>query len=400
MNSMEETTGGGSLAGLPLSPAGILFAALLALCTPLVLALARRRVVAQPLGAHLAEERRVVAHVLASPGTYVYVHQLRSEHFVDAHLGAIWACITEANDGISLPETSSDDDTAYEILSNLERSVPADLAAKVGEHLTRNGDTVTAATLRSLLDDAPDGAAAPSPKELVREASKIYNAGIDRAEYAGSARIERTGDQQRPLRRVASRTSPLRAVISAGILATGGYVAERVSSLEATGAARVAIAAALVLLTVGSVIWTLVDLETMYVDTKSFYALAGASWSAVLLAAVLADTLARAVTGLLVVGGIVVFIETVNQVYRRIRGRDGMGMGDYLLVLATIGVPVGITGDLLLGQVILIASLLAGIAGWAFTRLTRPGFSRETPYAFGPYLASGWLLGLLVWGVR
>lgn len=399
MNSLEETTGSGAVAGLPLSPAGVLLAALLALCTPLVLALARRRVVSQPLEAHLAEERRVVAHVLASPGTYVYVHQLRAEHFVDTHLGTIWALIAETNSGVVVPETPSDEDAAYAILAELESSVPADLAAKVGERLTQNADTATAATLRSLLDDAPAGAALPR-KELVSEASKIYNAGVDRAEYAGSARIERTGDQRRPLRRVASRTSPLRAVISAGILAVGGYLAERVASHEATGAARVAIAAALVLLAVGSVIWTLVDLETMYVDTKSFYALAGASWSAVLLAAVLADTLARAVTGLLVVGGIVVFIETVNQVYRRIRGRDGMGMGDYLLVLATIGVPVGITGDLLLGQVILIASLLAGIAGWAFTRLTRPGFSRETPYAFGPYLASGWLLGLLVWGVR
>jgi len=399
MSSLEETNGSGTLAGLPLSPTGVLLASLLVLCTPLVLALARRRVVAQPLEAHLTEERRIVAHVLASPGMYVYVHQLRAEHFVDTHLGTLWDLITEVSSGVVIPETPSDEDAAYEILAELEGSVPVDLAAKVGERLAQNADTATAGTLRSLLDDVTTDTTLPR-KELVSEASKVYNAGVDRAEYAGSARIERTGDPSSPLRRVASRTSPLRAAISVGILAVGGYLAERVSSQEATGAARVAIATALVLLTVGSVIWTLVDLETMYVDTKSFYALAGASWSAVLLAAVLADTLARSVTGLLVVGGIVVLIETVNQVYRRIRGRDGMGMGDYLLVLATIGVPVGITGDLLLGQIILIASLLAGITGWAFTRLTRPGFSRETPYAFGPYLASGWLLGLLVWGVR
>jgi len=398
MNTLEETTGTGTLAGLPLSPAGILLAVLLALCTPLVLALARRRVTAQPLEAHPVEERRVVAHVLASPGRYVYVHQLREEHFVDTELGTIWSLIAEENAVILVPETPRDERAAYELLATLESSVPTDLAARISERLVRSGNTATAALLRELLDSATGGDEL-SREELVAHASKIYNAGVDRGEYAGSARIERTGDPGRPLRRIASRTSPLRAAISVVVLATGGYVAERLASQEADGAARVAIAVAVSLLTIGSVIWTLVDLETMYVDTMSFYALAGASWTGVLLAALLQGTVSRALTGLLVVGGIVGFIEVVNQVYRRIRGRDGMGMGDYLLVLATIGVPVGITGNLLLGQVILIASLLAGIVGWAFTRLTRPGFTRETPYAFGPYLACGWLLGLAVWMV-
>lgn len=398
MNTLEKTTGTGTLAGLPLSPAGVLLAVLLALCTPLVLALARRRVVAQPLEMHLVEERRVVAHVLAVPGRYVYVHQLREEHFVDTELGTIWSLIAEENAGILVPETPRDERAAYELLATLESSVPADLATRISERLVRSGNTATAALLHELLDSATGGDEL-SREELVAHASKIYNAGVDRGEYAGSARIERTGDPGRPLRRIASRTSPLRAAISVVILAAGGYIGERLAVQEAEGAARVAIAVAVSLLTIGSVIWTLVDLETMYVDTVSFYALAGASWTGVLLAALLQGTMGRALTGLLVVGGIVGFIEVVNQVYRRIRGRDGMGMGDYLLVLATIGVPVGITGNLLLGQAILIASLLAGIVGWGFTRLTRPGFTRETPYAFGPYLACGWLLGLTVWMV-
>jgi prepilin signal peptidase PulO-like enzyme (type II secretory pathway) len=399
INTLEETTGTGTLVGLTVSPIGVTLAALLALCTPLVLALARRRVVAQPLDVHLAEERRVVTNVLSRPGRYVYVHQLRAEHFVDTNLGTIWSLIAEVNAGVVVPTTPADERAAYELLATIESSVPTDLAAQVDERLAQSGNTTTSAALRALLDDAPDDAVPLSRKELVTDASKIYNAGVDRSEYAGSARIERTGDPLRPLRRIASHTSPLRTAISVAILAAGGYFAERLADQEAEGAAKVAIAAAISLLTIGSVIWTLVDLETMYVDTASFYILAGASWTGVLLAALLQGTLGRALIGLLGVGGIVGFIEVVNQVYRRVRGRDGMGMGDYLLALATIGVPVGITGNLLLGQVILITSLLAGIIGWGFTRLTRPGFTRETPYAFGPYLSCGWLIGVLVWMV-
>lgn len=398
-NTLGMTPGGADVLGVgfPVSMGGFLLAAVLALCTPLVIAVARRRVIAQPLDVHLAEERRVVAHVLNSPGRYVYVHQLHAEHFVDTDLGAIWSRIAGASAGIALPEAPSDERAAYALLETVEAAIPHDLARRVADGLEHDGNVAATAVLQELL--TPTGEETLSREDLVASASKIYNAGVDRGEYAGSARIERTGDPSRPLRRVASRTSPLRTTITFLLLAVGGYVAERIAVREAEGAARVVIAAAIALLTIGSVIWTLVDLETMYVDTASFYVLAGISWAGVFLAALLQDTLVRALTGLLVVGGIVGFIEVVNQVYRRIRGRDGMGMGDYLLVLATIGVPVGITGSLFLGQVILIVSLLAGIVGWVFTRLTRPGFTRETPYAFGPYLACGWLLGTLAWMV-
>lgn len=396
---LNATTSGPTVvAGFAISPVGLLLALFLALCTPLVLAVARRRVVAQPLEAHLDEERRVVAHVLAAPGTYVYVHQLRPEHFVDTALGEIWSIIVAESGGVEIPETPPDARRAYAILEALEHAVPADLAERVTARLGDDDHATTLAVLRSLHSDRDaDHRGTTTREDLVAIAGKVYNAGVDRDEYAGSARIERTGDPDRPLRRIASRTSPLRTAIAVILLALGGYVAERIAEGEATGGAQVAIAVAVCLLTVGSVIWTLVDLETMYVDMASFAVLAGTSWAAVLVAALLQGTLGRAVTGLLVVGGIVGFIEVVNQFYRRVRGRDGMGMGDYLLVLATIGVPVGVTGSLFLGQVVLIVSLLAGIVGWVFTRMTRPGFTRETPYAFGPYLACGWILGVVLW---
>ena len=53
----------------------------------------------------------------------------------------------------------------------------------------------------------------------------------------------------------------------------------------------------------------------------------------------------------------------------------------------------------MLGQWILILSLLLGVIGWLVKRLTIAGFTRESPYAFGPYLATGWMAGVLIWAV-
>ena len=397
------TPGEGTLAaGLTITTGGLVLAFLLALVTPLVALVARKRVVAQPLEHHPDAERRIVEAVISSPSLYVYVHQLRGGHFVDEDLGAIWSSISEHNRNVAIPSVPSDEKAAYELLETIGANVPQDLRAHL-EHLVIDGALASpvAERLAGLLTGAePAGAwTGIARDELVEIASLVYNAGVDRHEYAGSARIERTGNRERPLRRVPSRLTPVRTLITSGLLAAGGLVAGSVAATGDGTAAQVAIAVALTLLTIGSVLWTLVDLETMYVDMPSFHVLAGASWLGTLIAAWLQGTLGQAVTGLLVVAGIVLFIEVVNQAYRRIRGRHGMGMGDYLLVLATIGVPVALTGSLMLGQVILIVSLLAGIVGWVFTRLTRPGFTRETPYAFGPYLASGWILGLLLWGV-
>lgn len=386
--------------GLPASTSGLVLAVVLALCAPLVLAVARRRVVAQPLAFHLDEERRVLRAVLADPGAYVYIHQLESRHFVDERLGEIWERIAAHNSGVAIPEVPRDENAAYRILGETAERIPGDLVSHLTVCTTDGRLSPGAAGELTALAAESE---ALDREELVAQASRVYNAGTDRHEYAGSARIERTQDPLRPLRRVASAVSPLRVGVTVLLLALGGYVAGAAADAVATAAtprgATAAIAAALVVLTIGSVIWTLVDLETMYIDLPSFHLLAGISWFFALLGAWLDGSLFSALTGLVAVVAVVGFIELVNQVYKRVRGRHGMGMGDYLLIVATIGVPVAVTGSPMLGQVILIVSLLAGIVGWIASRITRPGFTRETPYAFGPYLASGWILGLLLWGV-
>lgn len=87
----------------------------------------------------------------------------------------------------------------------------------------------------------------------------------------------------------------------------------------------------------------------------------------------------------------------VNSLYRRIRGRDGLGLGDAKM-LAAGGAWVGLGG---LTGVMLIASFTA--LAWAMVQGgRRRRLSPRTRIAFGPFLALGiwiiWLYGPLEFG--
>ena len=87
---------------------------------------------------------------------------------------------------------------------------------------------------------------------------------------------------------------------------------------------------------------------------------------------------------------------TVAWLYRRLRGRDGLGMGDAKL-LGAVGAWVGVTG---------LPSVLAGAAGAALLvvggmMLTGRRIDRHSAIPFGPFLAGAawlvWLFGPIVY---
>lgn len=383
------------------TPTWILAGSLLAVLTPWLVKLSRARALAQPTPAHPAAEESVIVHVLRFPRHYVYVHQLRAEHFTDTRLGALWSMIAGANAQLTIPDVDGDSKRALRLLEACEANAAADLVERLAgaplDEAVRDRFTALVAEHAHAGSEATVDA---TSDELIEQASLVYNAGVDRLEYVGNSRVELTGDPQQPLRRTLAPSGMLRRVVVALMLAVGGVLSMAVGAGSSDGTAGWLVTAALVILTIGSVVWALVDQDTMYIDLPTFYALTGAAWLLVIIGGILSDGLTGTLRGLLASLGVVVFIEVVNQVFRRVRGQHGMGGGDYLLIVATIGVPVAVTGDLLLGQWILILSLLAGIVGWVLTRLTKPGFTKASPYAFGPYLASGWLLALGLWVVN
>jgi leader peptidase (prepilin peptidase)/N-methyltransferase len=103
-----------------------------------------------------------------------------------------------------------------------------------------------------------------------------------------------------------------------------------------------------------------------------------------------ADHLAAAVSSF-------ALLALVNHLYRRVRGEDGLGLGDAKL-LAAGGAWVGFDG---LAGILLIASFTA--LAWALFRGVRwQQMSARTRVAFGPFLALGiwiiWLYGPLEFG--
>jgi leader peptidase (prepilin peptidase) / N-methyltransferase len=97
----------------------------------------------------------------------------------------------------------------------------------------------------------------------------------------------------------------------------------------------------------------------------------------------LADHLLAAVIGYVSLAG-------VAWTYRRLRGRDGLGMGDAKL-LAAIGAFLGLS---LLPLALLVAAC-AGLAAAGVAALTGKRMTAATAIPFGPFLAlSGWLLWL------
>ena len=373
-------------------PAWTLLGVLLVVVGPWLIRIARTRALVQPLPAHPDAEREVISSLLAAPERYVYIHQLRDAHFTDEGLGELWAAITKRNAAVPVPDVERNKQ-AMRVLEGLEELVPVDLDS----HLREIDLSVEA---RSSLASVQGVTKHTDREKLIDQASLVYNAGEDRLEYAGNSHVELTGDPQKPLRRVLGATTIGRKLIVAVMLVVGGAVSLAVGAGRSTDASGWLTTAALLVLTVGSVIWALVDQDTMYIDLPTFYIFTAGAWLLAILAGLLGEGLSVPLRGLVVSIVVVLFIEVINQIFRRVRGQHGMGGGDYLLIVATIGVPVAVTGDWLLGQWILILSLLAGIVGWVTARLTKPGFSKASPYAFGPYLASGWLLALALWAVN
>lgn len=75
--------------------------------------------------------------------------------------------------------------------------------------------------------------------------------------------------------------------------------------------------------------------------------------------------------------------------YMRLRGREGMGTGDFKL-LAMIGAFVGLKATVL---AVMVASVVGSVVGGLYLLLHRKG--SDTPIPFGPFLALGGFLAFL-----
>lgn len=329
--------------------------------------IAATRTAAQPIELADTEERALLSHVIATPATLTLCAPLHGKHFADPRLGRLWDEL-RGSCGVKISERASET-RARERGSR----IPLDLA-------TRTSDQALVAEL----SESPE----IDETRAIAHAEKVFACGEDRLMFAsqGAGRIVAGPAQGPSLVRV--RVAPtFRRYLASCLLAlvgAGGIIHAGVAGGQVI---------ALLALLLGSVIWALVDFDTLYIDYPTFFSLAPAAWATAVIAALAEGRPGRLLVGVGCALGCAAFFELSNLLFRLLRGMSGMGGGDSLLVLATVGVPAAVTGELWIGYASVIGSLLAAICGWAALAVVRRA-GKQTPFALGPYLAIGWIVAL------
>ena len=317
---------------------------------PLIARLAAHRSTRQPADSCPESELVVLAHVLAAPGDYPLVAALEPADFTIMAYRFAWQEVKDTLAAAATPNRHALDGCC----TGLTRTIAA-------------------------------------PDELERHGQKVMDAALDRESFKGLLPLEPGRVGEPPLVRRYTDPSTRRKLCTSLLLAAGFCAAAILgTSAFSTPPGIIAGIIAGVVLAVAAAAWTLVDLDTLYVDLPAVWAATGVS-AAFLAVACWADgswgrLVSGTVSGLLVLG----ILEGTNLLHRLVRGQWGLGGGDKHVIAAAVGIPSALIGSWLTGYFILMAVGLTAVAGWAILRAADTG-DRDVPFAFIPYLATGWI---------
>jgi prepilin signal peptidase PulO-like enzyme (type II secretory pathway) len=224
----------------------------------------------------------------------------------------------------------------------------------------------------------------------------ILDLAYDRTLYNGASKIvESTKNSEIPLERAYCKPSLTRNIISGlygGLTLVLSFVLAQNSPYGESASFFVFLGFGL--LAYFTLLWALVDIDTMYLDMYSFGFGFIAIASTALAAGIATGSLSLLLPGVVIaVGGAIIF-EIANILYKLLRGRDGIGAGDTLILLASAGAPAALLSSWVIGYYSILFAFILGLIGWV-TLFTLGKVSRSTPFAFGPYLAFGWILATM-----
>jgi prepilin signal peptidase PulO-like enzyme (type II secretory pathway) len=341
-----------------------------------------RRSAAQPLLLAIAEEKRVLAEVIARPQAYPVVAELRCEDFSVLAHRRIWEEIAEVGNAALDGAAATTDEELAEVEKLLDGvSFDSALSGLDDEAGSEVGE------LRKV-----EGAGTLSTKELLDLGGKVLAAYDDRTRTAGAVPPVPGQDDQAPFVREVKQPGRNRFAWTVVLTALGwGAMPYLISkmALHSVGGSLLAGAAVLVL-GVTTIEIALVDYDTFYVDYPVLAVGGGLAWLLTVGSALMTHR-PSALLAVLIAVVAFAFFEAMNLIYKRVRQRHGMGFGDSVLLLVAIGVPAALTGSPRLGWYSLIVALLAAIAG-RVGQLAAKRAEGGSPFALGPYLAMGWLL--------
>ena len=358
--------------------------------------LATRRALAQPLPVAPEHEAALISALLADPGYVPQVEAIKPEDFCTDQHRRIWEVLLRAVGSDGLPKAEALEVAgAHEVQAPPAQAGAQKLAWAALEAALDGADLSLARTL-----EAREVGLGPSGREerLLAAGEKVIDAGVDRNERGGAGLVVPGPQGGPPLVRAYREPSRRRTAITGATVAAAGAVSWYI--VPGHGYGRLLAALALLVLVVTGAIISIVDVDTMYLDMPTFVAGSCSAWAATIGADLLAGESAWLLAGVAVTIGAGVFFEVMNYTYKRARGTTGLGFGDTMAVILTIGVPAALTGSVTIGIDSLLAGMLAAIAGAAAHKVvtvrTGEAFGAKTPFALLPYLSSGWALAMTV----
>jgi prepilin signal peptidase PulO-like enzyme (type II secretory pathway) len=352
----------------------------------------------QPVSFSLEDEREFLHSIIRSPVLYPAVGELSPNEFAIGVYGQVWSELKDVMGDVALVEDISK-------WKELGGFLDIDLKDKIAARLLIrsigvSGDVEDVEAyegykfVSTLAIEGPERANEQDVYSLLRKAEDIHDAYLDRTKFNGGSVITTAvGLYMGPLRRaIQPRVSRVRAVGVALMIFLGS--APFFASFYSFGYGWFFAMLAMLSLGFMSVVVSFVDQDTMYLDMPVFGYGVVTAWIFAILAGVTSGEASRLLAGLFVVVPLFIVFEVTNFLFQKVKGVAGMGFGDTLLLIGTSGIPAAISGSYLLGIHCLIAGLLSGIFVWVVKRV-KGEITRESPFAFGPYLAIGWILGWL-----
>lgn len=237
--------------------------------------------------------------------------------------------------------------------------------------------------------------AADEVREYLRLGETVLSMAAGREQNTERSRIEETGDDRRPHRRIESEVRLGRLVLGGIFGGIGSLLGYAVASATFDGPARWAAIVAMILVSTGGIAIGAVDLDTFYLDTLMFWVWAGSSWTAIVVAAWIEGRYDGVVIGLGSALGVAASFEIVARVWGKLSGMT-QGAGDTWIVLCTAGVPSAVAGEWRIAVWSILAGAIGAAGHWGAIAIKR-GASRNTPVPFGPWLIAGAWVAMGTW---
>jgi hypothetical protein len=395
--------------------------------------LARWRAYKQPSGSDIKAEEYVIATILANPNFYFEVGVLTSKDFTRPSYQLIWEFF-ENHATLSTDPDLANIATKHNLVPNILDFNSSELWTLLQEDLKSEKSFLSIGvgsyklefleTLDWLVAQSDDASLNIETKKSIRFGRKGENSSVVQLggrrhadEYrltklkiidAGSKILMSTEDRKLTgmssilvankeslainddlVQRVIPKIDTKKYIVVSLLLGIGGSL-----SWVLAGGGLLGLSA--ILLVSGSMIIALIDIDTMYVDYPTLVITAMLCYvSAGLSLAGSGDLFRFVITGAVVVF-MILALETVALLYKKIRKQVGLGGGDSAILVLTLSVPLLITGNPMVAILGLLAACVLALVGQVVGSLFRKA-TISSYFAFGPYLAAGWLVGWTIY---